>query len=168
MINIRLKPWDIEDAHLLAKHINNIHIWNNVRDSLPFPYTEEDAVFYINMVIKKGIPRTDFAIEADGVLAGGIGLIPGEDVERVSAEVGYWVGEPYWGKGIATEAVKQITTYAFSELSLTRLYAGVYEYNKASMRVLQKAGYTQEAILRKAVIKNGNIIDFHQYSIIRG
>ncbi|WP_071146601.1 GNAT family N-acetyltransferase [Bacteroides ihuae] len=166
-MEFKLRAWNLDDVPSLAKHINNIKIWNNVRDFLPNPYTEEDAREYILMLTEKGGPQMDFAIDIGGRAVGGIGLIPGSDVERISAELGYWLGEEYWGNDIMSEAVKQIIQYAFGELFFSKIFAMVFSSNVASMRVLEKVGFEKEAVLKSALIKNGVIMDFHYYSIIK-
>ncbi len=112
-------------------------------------------------------PKQTFAIEYSGQLCGGVGLIIQEDVYRKSAEIGYWVGEPYWGKGIASEAVTQLTEYGFNELNLLRIYAGVFDFNVGSMKVLEKNGFVKEGVFKNAVIKNGRICDEHRYCKLR-
>ena len=163
--NVVLRPFTDKDKQTLAKLCNNKNIWNNLRDYVPFPYSEDDADFFINLC-QSEVPVQNYAITYKGELAGSVGLIPQKDVHRLSAEVGYWVGEDYWGKGIATEAVKLITMYGKKEFGLMRFYAGVYEYNKASMRVLEKAGFTLEGIFKKSIIKNGIIADEHRYGLV--
>src|SRR5439155_25343409 len=129
-----------------------------LRDRFPYPYTIADARNYLKANLKKK-PETNFAIVADGNAVGSIGILLNDDVYRKSAEIGYWLGEEYWGRGIATRALSAITDYAISNYDLCRLYASVFEWNTASMRVLAKAGYTFEGRLRRAVIKDGKIID---------
>lgn len=167
-MNYQLRAWKQEDVPSLALHINNINIWNNIRDGVPHPYTEEDASTYIKKINTehKGLEE-NLAIDIDGKAVGGIGFIMGSDIERITAEIGYWLGEEYWGRGIMTSVVKEAVKYAFENLPVIRIYAGVFEYNTPSMRVLEKAGFTKEAILRKAAIKNGKIIDLHYYALIK-
>ncbi|MCB0628356.1 MAG: GNAT family protein [Saprospiraceae bacterium] len=162
---ISLRPPRMTDKTRLADLVNNRKIWNNVRDMLPHPYAESDAEFFIGTTFKEE-PQKTFAIEYEGQLCGMTGLHPQEDVYRLSAELGYWIGEPYWGKGIASQAVALITQYGFDKLDLVRIYAGVFEYNTASMRVLEKNGFVKEGVLRKAIIKNGAIWDEHRFSKI--
>ena len=162
-----LREWKVSDITSLSENANNINVWNNVRDCFPFPYTEQDARQFIDMVSAKPKPVTDFAIVINGQSAGGIGINLNSDVERISAEIGYWLGEPYWHKGIMTEVVKEMTAYCFSHFPLRKIYAPVFEFNTASQRVLQKAGFTKEAVLKQAAIKNNRVVDFHYYSLIR-
>lgn len=155
---IVIRQWKNEDLQELVTQADNINVWNNLRNYFPHPYTEEHGKAWLEKVVD-ALPAINMAIEADGKLAGGIGLILNVDVYIKSAEIGYWLGEQYWGKGIATEAVRQMTEYAFYYFDLVRLYAEVFETNKASMRVLEKNGYYLEGVRRKAVFKNDVLMD---------
>lgn len=156
---VSLRAWEKNDREILATLANNIKIWNNVRDRLPHPYTLQNADEFIRYCIAPEIPFV-LAIEADGKLAGCIGLEMQEDVARISAEIGYWIGEPFWGKGIATKAVAHMMDYVAEHFScLVRIYAKIFEYNTASMKVLEKNGFHLECIHRKAVEKNNKIRD---------
>src|SRR5262245_43670016 len=135
-----VRTWQAGDAESLAVHANNRNIWRNLRDAFPHPYTLEDARAFIRLALAR-TPESFFAIAVDGAAVGGIGFTLHEDVERVSAEIGYWLGEAFWGRGIVTEAVRAVTRYAVAEHGLTRVYAVPYEWNRASFRVLEKAGY---------------------------
>lgn len=161
-LKINIRPLKITDASQLATLANNKKIWDNLRDYIPYPYDEKDAEDFINLT-KNEHPKQNFAIEYQGALCGVISLSIQKDVYKKSAEIGYWVGEPYWGKGIATEAIKLITTYGFDQLGLVRIHAGVFEYNTASMIVLEKNGYKKEGISKKAICKNDQIYDEHRY-----
>ena len=164
--NFRLREWMLTDGVSLAKHINNVKIWNNVRDGLPYPYTILDADKYIRMV--QVLPYVqNFAIEIAGETVGGVGIAPLTEVERLSAEVGYWLGEDYWNRGIMSEAVALLVDYVFRETQIIRLFASVYDYNNASMKVLEKVGFTRQAILRDAAIKNGRVIDMYYYDLVK-
>lgn len=158
----RLKP---SDKTQMAQLANNKKIWNHVRDYFPHPYTEKDAEVFIKAQSKDS-SIVNFAIDYDGEFCGVIGLILQKDVYRKSAETGYWIGEPFWGKGIATKAVQLIVDHGFNELKLVRIYAGVFEYNMASMKVLEKNGFQKEGISKKAVYKNGKIWDEHKYYLL--
>ena len=164
--NFRLREWKLTDIASLVKYINNEKIWNNVRDGLPYPYTMLDADKYIRMVQAQPYVQ-NFAIEVAGEAVGGVGIVPLTDVERFSAEVGYWLGEDYWGRGITSEAVALLVDYVFRKTEIIRLFASVYEYNPASMKVLEKVGFTRQAILRDAAIKNGRVIDMYYYDLIK-
>lgn len=159
----RLRRADIPELSMLA---NNRNVWDNVRDYFPHPYSEKDAEFFISSKVSED-PQFTFAIEFEGNFVGVVGLEPQQDVYAHTSEIGYWIGEPYWGKGIATKAVKQATSYAFETLGLHKVYAGVFEFNKGSMRVLEKAGYIKEATLRSSVKKNDVIVDEVRYCIFK-
>ena len=153
------------DAETLALHANNRKIWINLRDAFPHPYTEEHASEFIRTTLE-AIPESHFAITVDGEPVGAIGFRLHEDVERVSAEVGYWLSESLWGRGIATEALKAMTTYAIETYGLTRIYAMPFEWNPSSMRVLEKAGYRLEVRMSRSAIKDGKIVDQFLYAYI--
>lgn len=160
----KIRPWSFGDETALVKNANNKKIWDNLRDQFPHPYTLDDAQFWLNLQSKQN-PTVNFAIEIDGLSVGGIGLIPGKDEARISAEIGYWLGEDYWGKGIIPEAVQFIVRYGFEELEFKRIFATVFGFNNNSMRVLEKAGFKKEAIFRDAIIKNDTIFDSHYFAI---
>lgn len=162
----QLRSFQPEDAPALAKYGNNRAIWRNLWDRHPYPYGIEDAEEWIQFAIGQE-PETIFAIASREEAIGCIGMLPQDDVARISAEVGYWLGEPFWNLGVATGALRALTEYAFSELGLIRLYATVMEWNPASARVLEKAGYQYEGLLRKSVIKDGEILDQWLYAIVR-
>ena len=157
-MKVILREWKRSDAEALAKIANNKKIWDNVRDRLPHPYTLKDANEWLDLVKEQKITTT-FCIEADGKLAGSIGIVLRDDVYRKTAEIGYFVGEEYWGKGVATEAVRQMVDYVKKQFDVVRIFAEVFEYNKASMKVLEKNGFYLEGIRKKAVIKNNVILD---------
>jgi [ribosomal protein S5]-alanine N-acetyltransferase len=164
--NLTIRNWRAGDEASLVQHANNRKIWRNVRDRFPSPYTLEDALWWIDFANSEN-PVVNFAIEVGGVAVGGIGLILRDDIYRLSAEIGYWLGEEYWGRGITSAAVRALSDYAFANFALCRLYAEVFEWNPASMRVLEKAGFQLEGRLRKCVIKDGQIIDVCLYALIR-
>lgn len=145
---------------------NNHAIAVNLRDTFPYPYTLEDAVTYLDLVVKGELGHV-FGIYKDDTFVGCCSVIPQYDIYRINAEIGYWIGETYWGKGFATEAVKLSVEYAFKELDLLRVYAYIFEYNTASMRVLEKASFEKEAIIKSSTIKEGKVFDEHLYSIRR-
>lgn len=163
MSSVRLRPLVPEDAPTLAVLCDNRRIWDNLRDFIPSPYSLEDAEAFIALC-QADCPQLNFAIEAEGQLVGVVGLVPGVDIHRCSAELGYWIGEPYWGRGYASEAARLMTAYGFEQLGLVRIFAGVFDYNKASQRVLEKAGYRLCCVLERAVIKNGRILDEWHYA----
>ena len=161
---IKIRQLEPSDKSQLAKLANNSNISNNLRDYFPNPYDEKDAKSFINMTIEQN-PTASFGIEFGGKLCGVISLIIQNDMYRKSAEIGYWLGEPYWGKGITAKAVDLITEYGFEKLNLIRIYAGIIEYNTTSMRVLEKSGFKKEGIFQKTIIKNDKIWDEHRYYI---
>ena len=162
----RLRRWRPGDAVSLARHADNRNIWRNVRDHFPYPYTLADAETWIERAAAER-PPTQLAIEVDGEAAGGIGIFVQRDVERRSAEIGYWLGEAHWGKGVMTEAVRGYTALAFEAFDLLRIYGVVFEWNPASCRVLEKAGYQLEGRLRRAVVKDGTVLDQFLYAAVR-
>jgi [ribosomal protein S5]-alanine N-acetyltransferase len=164
--NVLLRSLIDSDKSRLAELANNKRVWDSLRDYMPYPYSEQDAVNFIAFVAEEDPPCT-FAIVYNNEFCGVTGLIPQKDIYRISAEIGYWLGEPYWRKGITTRAVKLITHYGLHELNFTRLHAGVFEYNLGSMKVLEKNGYVKEGVFRKALIKNDRIWDEHRYAILR-
>ena len=165
-MNVSLRPLVISDAETIARLGNNPKIAGYMRDVFPNPYHLENAITFVNNV-KDQKPTKVFAILADGQQVGCCGIFPKEDVARMNAEVGYWIGEEYWGKGIATQALKLITAYGFDELGMNRIYASVFIPNKASARVLEKGGFTYEGTHRESVLKNGQYFDELFYSLLR-
>jgi len=161
----QIRSWRPADVESLAANANNRNIWLNLRDRFPHPYKKRDGQRFIRFA-RHASPETNFAIEVEGQAVGGIGFVLHGDVERVSAEIGYWLGEPFWGRGIATEAVVAVTRYAIDAHQLTRVFALPFARNQASCRVLEKAGYVLEARLRNSAIKDGEILDQMQYAFI--
>lgn len=161
-----LRDWRSSDSEALVRHANNPIIARNMRDRFPSPYGPADAEQFLALCAKMS-PCTFFAIEAGGEAVGGIGLQLHEDVERVSAELGYWLSESYWGRGIVTEAVAALTDWGFVAFPLSRIYALPFARNIASARVLEKAGYSLEGRLRRSAIKQGEIVDQLMYARIR-
>jgi len=162
----KLRPWRIEDADSLVSNANNQNIAKNLRDIFPYPYTFNDARFFI-IHIANSKKKLTLAIEVEGKAVGSVGIHPQNDVYRKSGELGYWLGETYWGRGIVSEATNAIVHNAFENLDLNRIYACVFVQNAASMRVLEKCGFVREAIHQKAVIKNGVIMDEYIYVCFR-
>lgn len=161
-----LREWRDTDAEAMARFANNSKIAKNLRDGFPHPYTVEDARAYIAgcKADTAGFAR---AIEAEGMAVGSIGIFPGHDVYRKSAELGYWLAEPYWGKGIMSHAVELICEVVFSEMDIVRIFAEPFAKNKASQRVLEKAGFVLEGIMRNSVYKNGEIQDSCIYALLK-
>jgi ribosomal-protein-alanine N-acetyltransferase len=153
-----IRPWAETDAAALHRHANNRNVSIHLRDRFPYPYGPEQARTFLGWIATQESP-TVWAIEVDGEAAGGIGIELHSDVERVSAEIGYWLGESVWGRGIATEALTAVTAEAFRRFEITRLFAVPFANHAASVRVLEKAGYSREGHLRQSAIKNGIIRD---------
>ncbi len=164
--DVLLRPLSLEDAADLARLANNEKISKNLRDAFPSPYTYADALDFINSCSQQQ-PVTTFAIIWQELYVGNISLHVQTDVYRKSAEIGYFIGEPYWGKGIATKAVALITDFGFCQMNVVRIFAGIFSYNPASMRVLEKNGYYKESIAQKAVYKLGQFWDEHRYVKIK-
>jgi [ribosomal protein S5]-alanine N-acetyltransferase len=160
-----VRSWAMADVDALVRYANNRKIWLNLRDAFPHPYTRHDAREYIRGA-RERVPETTFAIAVDGEAAGSIGFILHPDVERVSAEIGYWLAEPFWGRGITTEALIAVTRQAIAAHGLTRIFAVPFAWNVPSCRVLEKAGYVLEARLRCSAIKDGQLTDQLQYAFI--
>lgn len=165
LAHCQIRSWRESDADSLTAYANNRNVWINLRDRFPHPYTVADAHAFIRASMTSR-PQTAFAIVVDEQAVGGIGYIPHEHEERVSAEIGYWLGEPFWGRGIATEAVRAMTPHAVRTHGLTRVYAISFAWNGASCRVLEKAGYVLEARMRKSAIKDGQIVDQLLYAYV--
>ena len=153
-----IRSYRAEDTAALVEQANNSRVAETLRDRFPFPYTEQDAEKWLAIVLRQA-PETNFAIAVDGHLVGTIGLRLGEDIYRQSAEIGYWLGEEYWSRGITTQAVRAVTEWGFRTFGLLRIQAFVFEVNRASARVLEKAGYRLEARMDRAVVKNGRVMD---------
>lgn len=159
-----LRPFKDGDEASLVANANNIKVFNNVKDNFPHPYTHEDAVWWVNASKQTDQAITCFAIDVNGEVIGAIGIILGSDIQRLTAEIGYWLGENYWSKGIATEALKQMVNYVFKTFpEIVRIWAAVFEHNKSSMKVLGKAGFEFEGIRKKGAVKNGLVIDEYVY-----
>jgi RimJ/RimL family protein N-acetyltransferase len=160
-----VRSWRASDVESLVRYADNRNIWINLRDAFPHPYTRRDAREYLRGIRQRPV-ETMFAIAVDDEAVGGIGFVLHGDVERVSAEIGYWLAEPLWGRGIATEALVAVTAHAIAAHGLTRLYAVPFAWNAASCRVLEKAGYILEARLRNSAIKDGKLTDQLQYAFV--
>lgn len=161
-----VRAWQPEDAAALVQHANNRHIWRNVRDRFPHPYTPVDAENWLSYVAANP-EEPNYAIAVAGEAVGGIGLILGQDIDRRSAEIGYWLSEEYWGRGIATEVVRALTEHAFATYDLCRIWANVFMWNPGSMRVLEKSGFVREGVLRQAATKDGQTIDVVLFALLR-
>ncbi len=163
-----LRPWRMDDAADLIAAANNRNVSVMLRDWFPYPYTPADADAYLARAIGDEEASVRFCIEVDGRAVGGIGLHPQKDVNRLTAELGYWLAERFWGRGIMSAAVRAIVAHGFATLPLERIEAYVFANNPASARVLEKCGFTFEGRLRRNVIKDGELLDSLVYSILRG
>ena len=167
-MNINIRKWRISDAADLALAVSNKKVQDNLRDGLPYPYTEQDGAEYIQAMLSADKNNTfAFAVTADDKAIGSISVFRQENIHRRTAELGYYIAEEYWGKGIMTVAIKQICDHVFQNSDIIRIFAEPFAENKASCRVLEKAGFQLEGILKSAAIKNGKIIDMKMYSLIK-
>jgi RimJ/RimL family protein N-acetyltransferase len=164
--DITLRNWQEKDIKSLSQNANNKKIWDNLRDEFPFPYTVLAAKQWISLANADN-PLTNFAIIYKGSAIGGVGINIQADVYRKNAEIGYWLGEKYWNKGISTKALKAMIQYTFRNFEVIRIFAHVFESNIASIRVLHKCGFSEEACLKKSIIKNNKIQDCYIYSILK-
>jgi len=161
-----IRGWKPTDVVSLQRHADNPNVSACLMDRFPCPYTMEQAIKWVDILVNQD-PQLVLAITINDEVIGGIGLEPREDVYRKTAIIGYWLSEELWGRGIMPEAVKLMTNYAFTHFDFIRVQASVYSKNPASMRVLEKAGYTKEGIMRNGVIKNGVVMDEHIYAILK-
>lgn len=161
-----IRDFELSDTDSLAKYANNYEIFRWVMDNFPFPYSKQNAEEWIAFS-KNARDGFNYAIANKSELIGGIGVKFKEDVYRYSWELGYWLGEPFWGNGIMTAAVKVFSSYLFNNYNIRSLIANVYEGNLASMKVLKKAGFKLDGVIRKAVFKEKLFLDLYVYSILR-
>ena len=161
-----IRPWVKQDAPAIQRYANNRNIWINLRDMFPHPYTLENAHAFLDFLLKEE-PKTTFAIATDAEAIGCIGLRLGDDVHRKTAEMGYWLGEPFWGRGIMTEVVQEFTRWAFKAFDLQRIFAQPFADNTGSVRVLEKAGFICEGRMRANVFKDGRVLDSFIYARVR-
>lgn len=164
----KIEKWELTDAGDLARALSNTKIQDNLRDGLPYPYTEKDGIDYISAMLSADENETfAFAIVSDNKVIGSIGFFRQGNIHRQTAELGYYIAEEYWGKRIMTDAVKQICKYIFDKSDIIRIYAEPFAHNTASCRVLEKAGFQYEGTLRSNAVKNGRIIDMKMYSLLK-
>jgi len=164
---IVLRPWSLSDARELALLADNNRIADNLRDGFPFPYSLKDALDWLNIILPENNPPRFFAITIDKQIVGSIGIVSKTDIYRRNFEIGYFISENFWGKGIATKAIKVATSYAFRDFDIVRIYAEPFSDNIGSRRALEKAGFRLEATLKNYVIKSGIIKDSCIYSVLR-
>ena len=153
-----LRPLELADASSLARHANDRGVWENLRDRFPHPYSEAVATAYIEHLATRPV-QTSFGIDVAGQAIGSISLMLGDDIARLSAEIGYWIGRDFWGRGIMVDAVRATTRYAFDVLGLRRVFAVPFVTSTRSNRVLEKAGYVKEGVMRQSAVKDGRILD---------
>ena len=164
----RIRKWELSDAKDLAAALSNKKVQDNLRDGLPYPYTEQDGKEFISAMLSADENETfAFAIMVDDKVVGSIGIFRQGNIHSQTAELGYYIAEEYWGKGIMTEAVKQICAYVFAKSDIIRIYAEPFAYNIASCRVLEKVGFQYEGTLRSNAVKNGKVIDMEMYSLLK-
>ena len=164
----RIRKWELSDAKDLAAALSNKKVQDNLRDGLPYPYTEQDGKEFISAMLSADENETfAFAITVDNMVIGSIGIFRQGNIHSQTAELGYYIAEEYWGKGIMTEAVKQICEYVFAKSDIIRIYAEPFAYNIASCRVLEKVGFQYEGTLRSNAVKNGRVIDMEMYSLLK-
>lgn len=164
--DLRIRSWRRDDLDALLRYANNAKIAANLRDQFPHPYTRRDALDYLNYARAMDVP-TSFAVEHNDEAIGGIGFKLGIDIARLSVEIGYWLAEPFWGRGLMTRAVSASSDWAFDNYQVIRIFATAFSHNVASMRVLEKAGFEREGILRRSAIKNGAVVDQVMYAKLR-
>ena len=168
MMTCKIRKWVLSDANDLAAALSNTKIQDNLRDGLPYPYTEQDGIDYISAMLSADENEVfAFAILVENKVVGSIGVFRQGNIHRRTAELGYYIAEKYWGNGLMTEAVKQICRYVFEKSDIIRIYAEPFAHNIASCRVLEKAGFEYEGTLRKNAVKNGKIIDMRMYSLLK-
>jgi len=161
-----LRPWQLTDLDNLVKYADNFNISKFLTDQFPHPYTREDGEKYLGIVMQD-CPAKILAIEIDGDAVGSIGVFPQSDIHAKNAEMGYWLAEPFWGRGIMTEAIKKMVKYGFETFDINRIFARPFGTNAASQKVLQKAGFVLEAKFSKALYKNGEYKDELVYAVRR-
>lgn len=162
----RLRPWQARDVDALLLHADDRRIWRNLRDVFPHPYTRADAEFWVAEA-GKAVPGLHLAIEWEGAAIGGVGLKPGSLNHAHTAEVGYWLGGAFWGRGLASAALTALLAHVDQATPYLRLEARVFAWNPASMRVLERCGFVREAVLRCEVLKDGALLDSVLYARVR-
>jgi len=162
-----VRDWSRADKASLLQHANNRNVARNLTERFPHPYTDAAAENWFSMLEATPEP-THWAIDVGAQAVGGIGCIVGKGIRAKSAAFGYWLGEEFWGRGIMTAAVQHVAPYALERYKLVRLESPVFAWNPASMRVLEKCGFTREGVHRSAVLKDGEIIDEVLYALVDG
>ncbi len=165
-MKFKIRPWEISDLISLVKHANNLNVAKNLTTKFPYPYTETDGKAFIEFATKDN-PIHIFTIDINGKAVGGIGIHPQTDIFIKNAELGYWLGEPFWGQGIISKAIKQIIDFAFTNYDIDRIFARTFGTNIASQKVLEKNNFTLEGRFEKVLFKNGEYLDELVYAIRR-
>lgn len=168
-MRIQLRPWEPADAAALAALLSDRRVQDRLRDGLPYPYTEEDGRAYIAAMLaaEKG-DTFAFAVTVDGRVVGNVGAFRQGNIHRRTAELGYYLAREYWGRGIMTEAVRQLCAYVFAETDILRIFAEPFADNIGSCRVLEKAGFSYEGTLCANAVKNGRVLDMRMYARLKG
>lgn len=168
MSDFILRKWKYDDVKDVAYFANNKKIADNLRDAFPHPYTLKDAQEFINICLSADESKKIFrAIEIDSKAVGSIGVFKGSDIYRKSAELGYWLAQPYWGRGVMSAAAQRICSEAFEKLDIVRIFAEPFAANSASRKVLEKAGFVLEGVMKQAAVKNGQVIDYCMYALLK-
>lgn len=164
----RIRPWRLADAADLADAINNQKVQDNLRDGIPFPYTQRDASEYITAMLRADPDKVfGFAITVEDTAIGSIGVFRQDNIHARTAEPGYYLAEPFWGRGYGTCAVQQVCRLVFNTTDILRIFAEPFAHNLASCRVLEKAGFSLEGVMRKNAVKNGNVYDMKLYALLK-
>ena len=167
-MEIAIREWRVDDKFALAENLNNLNVLNNLRDGLPYPYTEQDAEEFIRAMLSSDKNNTfAFAITLDDKVIGSIGVFRQDNIHSKTAEMGYYIGQSYWGNGYATSAIGQVCRYVFEHTDIIRIFAEPFSHNAASCRALEKAGFQYEGTLKSNAVKCGKVIDMKMYSLIR-
>ena len=164
--DLKVRSWRKDDLQALLRHANNAKIAANLRDQFPHPYTRRDGIDFLDFAHSQE-PECSFAIEYGDEAVGGVGFLVGRDIARMSAEMGYWLSEEFWGRGIATRAVSAMSEWAFDNYKLARVFAMAFAHNTGSIRVLEKSGFVREGVMRRSAIKNGVILDQILFAKVR-
>jgi [ribosomal protein S5]-alanine N-acetyltransferase len=164
--DLKVRSWRKDDLQALLRHANNAKIAANLRDQFPHPYTRRDGIDFLDFA-RSQEPECAFAIEDGDEAVGGVGFLVGRDIARISAEMGYWLSEDFWGRGIATRAVTAMSEWAFDNYKLTRVFAMAFAHNAGSIRVLEKSGFEREGVMRRSAVKNGVIVDQILFAKVR-
>ncbi|MBC8173314.1 MAG: GNAT family N-acetyltransferase [Chitinophagales bacterium] len=168
--HIKLRPFQKGDEYSISEQANNIKIWNNMQDAMPYPYTLEMGQRWVDYNVQEDAqqrPEKNFAIEVDKKAVGAIGCMLKKGNERKCGVIGYWLGEAFWFKGIMTKCIHIFSHYCFEQYGLIRLEAPVFAFNQGSMRALEKAGFHKEHVRKFAYIKNDTFADAHVYVMLK-